>query len=208
MALAAGTRDGLRFEGHHLEVVVEATPPFDGVKSLHQLGVLGGDARGVLALVPVVIGTCGGAQLVILGFPLGVIVAKGDQGRRTDGNRIRAKRHAFGHVRPGADAARNDELHFAVHSEILERAHRLADTGKNGLAHVFDEHILRRRRAALHPVENDHIGPGLDRQRGVEIGACAADLDIDRHPPAGDLAQFQKFDFQIVRPGPVGVTAG
>ncbi len=94
-----------------------------------------------------------------------------------------------------------------MHAQILKRADGLADTGEDGLAHMFDEHVLRGRCAALHPVEHDHIRPRLDRKRGVEIGACATDLDIDRHFPCGDFAQFQQFDFQIVRPGPVRVTA-
>jgi hypothetical protein len=60
----------------------------------------------------------------------------------------------------------------------------------------------------LHAVKDDHIRPGLDRERGVEIGPCAADLDVDRDFPACDFAQFEDLDLKIVRPCPIRVTTG
>ena len=73
---------------------------------------------------------------------------------------------------------------------------------------MFDEHILSGGGAALHAVQNHHVGPGLHRQGSVEIGPGAANLHIDRHPPASDFAQFEDLDLQIIRPGPIRVTAG
>ena len=73
---------------------------------------------------------------------------------------------------------------------------------------MLDEHVLRRRGAALHAVEHDGVGPGLDGQRDIVIGPRGADLDVDRLFPIGDLAQLLDLDFEIVRPGPVGMAAG
>ena len=73
---------------------------------------------------------------------------------------------------------------------------------------MLDEHVLRRRRAALHAVEHDDVGAGLHRQRRVVIGPRRADLDVDRLLPVGDLAQLLDLDLEIVRAGPVGMPAG
>ena len=73
---------------------------------------------------------------------------------------------------------------------------------------MLDEHVLRRRGAALHAVEHDHIGARLHRQRRVIVGTRRPDLDVDRLLPVRDLAQLVDLDLQIVRPGPVGMPAG
>ena len=207
MVLAAGPRDGLRLQRHHLEVVLQATAAKDGIEPLEQLRVLGGDPSRVLALVPVVIGVGRGLELLVFRFQLRVVVAQGDQRRRPDGHRIRAQGHCLGHVGTRPDPARDDELHLAVHAKVLQRLHRLRDAGQDRHADMFDEHVLRRRRAALHPVQHDDVRARLHRQSGVVIGPRATDLDVDRLFPIGDLAQFVDLDLKIVRPGPVGVTA-
>ena len=73
---------------------------------------------------------------------------------------------------------------------------------------MLDEHFLRRRGAALHAVEHDHVGAGLHRQRRVVIGPRRADLDVDRLLPVGDLAQLLDLDLEIVGAGPVRMPAG
>ena len=52
--------------------------------------------------------------------------------------------------------------------------------------------------AALHTIQNHHIGPSLHGKRCVVIGARTADLDVDRLFPIGDLAQLKELDLQIV----------
>ena len=83
-----------------------------------------------------------------------------------------------------------------------------ADGGERRDAGVLDEHLLRGGGAALHAVEHDHVGAGLDRERGVEVGPRGADLDVDRLLPVGDLAQLADLDLEVVGPGPVRVAAG
>ena len=95
-----------------------------------------------------------------------------------------------------------------MHPELDQRFHRLRDGGEDRNADVLDEHVLRGRRAALHAVEHDGVGTGLDGQGHVEVGAGRADLDVDRDPPVGDLAQLLDLDLQVVGPRPVGVPAG
>lgn len=57
MRLAASTRDDLRLRRHHGQVVGKATTGQNGVKTCGQCEVLGGDAGGISAFVPVVVGT-------------------------------------------------------------------------------------------------------------------------------------------------------
>ncbi len=158
--------------------------------------------------MPVVIGAGRGAELLVFFFPAGIVVADSNQSCSSDRHRIGAERQCLGNVRAGADAAGNDQLHLAMHAEILQRLNGGADAGERRHADIFDEHVLRCRGAALHAVEHDDIGAGLHGKRRVIIGACAADLDVDRLFPVGDLAQFHDLDFEIVRTGPVGMTAG
>ncbi len=73
---------------------------------------------------------------------------------------------------------------------------------------MLDEHLLRGRGAALHAVQHHNIGARLHRERGIEIRARGADLDVDGLLPVGDLAQLLDLDLQIVGSGPVGVAAG
>ena len=58
------------------------------------------------------------------------------------------------------------------------------------------------------PSSTTTSAPAFTAKRGVIIGPRAADLDVDRLFPIGDLADFQDLDFQIIRAGPVGVAAG
>ena len=57
-----------------------------------------------------------------------------------------------------------------MHVEFDQRLHRLRNRGENRDPDVLDEHLLRRGGAPLHPVEDDRVGAGLDRQRDVVVG--------------------------------------
>jgi len=96
---------------------------------------------------------------------------------------------------------------IAVHPEVDERLNGLRDRGEDRDPDVFDEHLLGRGGAALHAIEHDRVGPGLDRERDVVVGARRADLDVDRDPPVGDLAQLLDLDLEVVGAGPVRVPA-
>ena len=102
-----------------------------------------------------------------------IVVAERDQRRGADRDRVGAERQRLGHVGAVADAAGDDELHLAVHAEILQRLHGRADGGERRHADMLDEHFLRRRGAALHAVEHDDVGAGLHRERGVVVGPRA-----------------------------------
>ena len=209
VGLAASAREGLQFQRHDLEVVGEPAAPQYRVEPLLQFGVLGVDPGRVLAFVPVVVGPGGGAELLVVRFPLRVIIAQRDQRSCPDGHRVRAQRDGLGDVCAAADAAGDHQLHaVAVQAQILQRLHGGADASQRGLSDVLDEHVLRRRRAALHAVEHNHVCPSLHRQRGVEVGAGTADLDVNWHLPAGDLPQLKDLDLEVVGTGPVRVAAG
>ena len=136
------------------------------------------------------------------------VAAQRDQRRGADRDRVGAQRQRLGDVGAAADAARDDQLHLAVHVELLQRLDRLAHRRQRRDADVLDEHVLRRAGAALHAVDHDHVGAGLDRERDVVAGARRADLDVDRLLPVGDLAQLVDLDREVVGAGPVGVAAG
>ncbi len=50
--------------------------------------------------------------------------------------------------------------------------------------------------------------PAFTASADVVIGPRAADLDVDRLLPVGDLAQLEDLDLEVVRAGPVGMAAG
>jgi hypothetical protein len=75
-----------------------------------------------------------------------------------------------------------------VHVQLLEGIHGETRRRERRNADVLDEDVLRRGGSALHPVDDDHIGPGLDCQLYVVVSARRADLDEDRLLPVGDLA--------------------
>ena len=101
------------------------------------------------------------------------------QRRRADGDGVGAKRERLGHVGAGADAARNDELHLAVHAEVLERLHRRLKASERWNTDMLDEDFLGGSRATLHAVENDDIGAGLG------AGIRAAAVRTGKVDPAG-----------------------
>ena len=95
-----------------------------------------------------------------------------------------------------------------MYAQILQGLHCRADTSDGRQANVFDKHVLGCSRTTLHAVQHNHICAGFDRERGVKIGACTTDFQIDRYFPAGDFPQFENFNFKIVRAGPIGMTTG
>ena len=207
VALARSTRERLDLERHRLQVVVEPASTLLRVEARGELRILRRDARGVLALVPVVVEAGGGADLGVLIGVGRIVVAQRDH--RRDANRygVRAKRECLGGVGAVADAAGDDELHLAVHAHLLQCRHGLADTRERRQANVLDEHVLRGGSTALHAVEHDHVGAGLHGQLRVVVRAARADLDVDRLLPVGDLTDLLDLDLEIVRAGPVGMTA-
>ncbi len=146
-------------------------------------------------------------QRLVFRRPARIILTDGDEGGRADGHGISAERQGLRHVGAVPDAARNDELHLAVHAEILQRLHGRANAGERRHADMLDEDFLRRRSTALHAIEHDDIGAGLHCKGRVVIGARTADLHVDRFFPVGDLAQFEDLDLKVVGAGPVGMTA-
>ncbi|MNP06191.1 hypothetical protein D3C76_981640 [compost metagenome] len=95
-----------------------------------------------------------------------------------------------------------------MHAHLLQSLYRLRDGRQNRDAHVFDKHFLGRRRAPLHAVEHDHVGPGLHRQLDVVVRPARADLHVDRFFPIGDFAQLGDLYRQVIGTCPVRVTAG
>src|SRR5262249_59486293 len=70
------------------------------------------------------------------------------------------------------------------------------------------EALVARGGASLHSVQHDHVGPGLDRERDIEVGPRGADLHVDGLAPVGDLPELADLDLEIVRAGPIRMAAG
>src|SRR6516165_12392604 len=73
---------------------------------------------------------------------------------------------------------------------------------------MLDKNLLRGAGAALHSVEHDDVGAGLDRELDIVTRPRRPDLDKDRLFPIGGLAQLGDLDRQIVGPGPIRMAAG
>src|SRR5712672_2303181 len=126
-----------------------------------------------------------------------MVVAERDEGGSADGNGVRPERHRLGDVGAGADAAGHDQLHVVMHAEFLQCLYRLRNRGEGGNADVFDEHVLRRGGAALHAVDDDHVGTALHGELDVVIGPGGTDLDVDGFFPVSDLAYLEALDGAI-----------
>ena len=208
VALARSTRQRLRLERHRPEVVVEATPTELRVESLRQFWILRRNARRVLALMPVVVKAgCRTNLGVIIGVGR-IVIAQSNHRCDTNRDGVGTKCQGLRDVGTIANTTRHDQLHLAMHAHLLQRLDGLADTGQGRQADVLDKDVLRGGRAALHAIEHDHIGTGLDGQLRVVIRAAGTDLDVDRLLPVGNLADLLDLDLEIVRPRPVGMTTG
>ena len=187
----------------HGEIVGELAASHHRIEPLRQRFVLGGDAGGIAALMPVVVGAGLSAELAVLVLEMRIVVADGDERCGTDRHRIGAERETLGDIGAGAHAARNDELDLAVHAKILQRPNR----GRNGRkcrdADMLDEYFLRCRRTALHAVKHDRVGAGFYRERNVILRTRCANLDVDRLLPIGNFPQLEQLDLEVIRPGPV-----
>ena len=137
-----------------------------------------------------------------------MVIAQGNQRRRPDGHRIRTERHRLGDVGTVANSSGNDQLNLAMHAHLLQSLYRLRNGRQNRNPDVFDEHFLSGCSAALHAVEHNHVSPGFYRQLDVVVRSARADFHVDRFFPIGDFPDLGNFDRQVIRPGPVRVTAG
>ena len=208
MALAAGAREGLELEDHGGEVVAKAPRALLRVEARLEARVLGGDADRAAAGMAVVAEAGLGPESVVVLHVVGPVAPEGDEGGGPDRHRVRSERERLRGVRAVADPARHDELHLAVHVQLLQRLDRLADGGEGRNARVLDEDVLGRGGAALHPVHDHRVRPRLDREGDVEPDPRGPDLDVDRKLPVGDLAQLLDLDLEVVGAGPVRVAAG
>ena len=161
MALAAGPRYGLRLESQDREIVGETPSRRDRIETGGELWVLRGDAGGIATLVPVVIGAGGCSQRVVFRLERGVVVAEGDQRRGADRDGVRAESQRLRDVGAAANAAGHDQLHLPMQPEILERLDRRTNGGERRNSDMLDEHLLRRRRAALHAVHTMTSAPAF-----------------------------------------------
>ncbi len=135
------------------------------------------------------------------------IAAERDEHALPDRHRVGAEGHCLRHIRAGADAARDDELHLLFHVQLFQRIHGLPNGGERGNADVLDERHLCRRRSALHAIDHDHIRAGVHSQLHVVKDASGADLHVNGLFPIRHLAQLANFDGEIVGAGPVRMTA-
>src|SRR5699024_328936 len=132
---------------------------------------------------------------------------RSDQRSGTDGDRVGAKGNGLGNVGACANTTGNDEFHLAVHIHFLQSFDGLAHSGQGRNADIFDKDFLGRSSSTLHPVNDDDIGAGGDGQFGVVVGSRGCDFHVNGFFPVGDFAQFLNLQGQVVRTGPVWVTA-
>ena len=140
------------------EVVAHPARRLLDVEALLQLRVLGRDADRAAPGVAVVAEAGRGAERGVVLLVERRVAVQRDQRRGADRDRIGAQRQRLGDVGAAADAARDDQLHLAVHVQLLQRLDRLADRRQGRDADVLDEHVLGRAGAALHAVEHDRVG--------------------------------------------------
>ncbi len=108
MILSAGTGDGLCLEGHDFQVVGQTPATRYRVWPRGQFQVLGCDPGWLLALVPIVIGPGGSAQLLVVICQHGIIVTPSDERGGCDGHRVRtggARRAVLTRAKTEAQAA-------------------------------------------------------------------------------------------------------
>src|SRR6266481_4071263 len=73
---------------------------------------------------------------------------------------------------------------------------------------MLDKYVLGGAGAALHAVQHDDVGPGLDCELDIVTWPSRANFDKDRFLPIGEFAQLLDLDCQIVGAGPVRVATG
>ena len=88
MVFTTGSSNRLSLKCHYLEIISQAAPTFNRVKPFHELRILRGNTRRVLAFVPIIIGSGSGSQFVVLCLPFGVIVSEGYQCCSPNGHSI------------------------------------------------------------------------------------------------------------------------
>ena len=136
-----------------------------------------------------------------------LFAAQRDQDGRADRDGVGAERQGLGDVRARPDAPGHDQLHLVLLSDLPQRLRGQTHRGKRGDSRMLDEDVLRRGRAALHPVHHDHVRAGGDGELDVVVRARRPDLHVDRDLPACGFAQLLDLDTQIVGPGPIGMPA-
>ena len=73
---------------------------------------------------------------------------------------------------------------------------------------MLDENVLGRCGAALHAIEDNHIGACFDAEWHIILRPRRAELAVDRLLPVSDFSNFLDLDGEIVGAGPIGMAAG
>src|SRR6266568_2434798 len=162
MRLAAGARKRLRLKRQHGQIIAHPTRARLDDEALLQRWVLRRDAdRTAPGMAVVAITRCcaKSAIFILVDRPVAI---EGDERGGADRDSIGTHRECLGNIGARADAARDDELHLAVHVELQKCLDSLPECRQGGDSGMFYEYILGGTRAALHTVEHDHISPRLD----------------------------------------------
>src|SRR6185312_7523759 len=121
MRLAAGASQRLQLERHGREIILQHARPLLRRQALLKLRILRRHADRAAAGMAVVAVAGLGADLVIVLDIDRAVAAERDQRSDADRDSIRAKRQRLGHVGSAPDSAGDDELHLAMHVELLKR---------------------------------------------------------------------------------------
>lgn len=149
-----------------------------------------------------------GAERVIILDMDTAVAAERDQCGGANRDRVGAHRQRLGNIGPAADAARDDQLHFPMLPQLLERLDRLAQRRQGRNAGMLNKYLLGGAGPALHAIEDDDVGPRLDRELNIVVRTRRTDLDKDWLFPIRELAQLLNLDRQIVGASPVRMAAG
>ena len=205
------------FHVEHLQVILEsARPPFRG-QACFQVGGLGGDANRATAGMAVMaiagrrfqaVVVCGGGNILTILVVVIAVAAQGHQHGLADGDGVSTQGEGLGDVGTAANAARDNQLHFAEDVHLFECFDSEGQGCEGGNTGMFDEDLLRGCCAPLHAVNDDDIRPRLDGEFDVFADSRGPHLDVDGDSPVGDFSQFVDFDRQVIGARPVGVPAG
>src|ERR1700730_11661419 len=216
MHVLFATRPGDHGQLHveSLEIVAYPARANRRLQALFQNRVLGRHADRTLTGLAVMAEPRCGAELVIVrgrGDLLAVldiavrVATQSHEHTLSDRHSVGAESESFGNISAGANASRDDELHFLLLVEVLQCIDGLAYGRKTRYADVLDEGPLGRCSSALHAIDNNDICAGVDCELHVMKYPRCANLHVDRRLPVGDLAELLDLDGQINGSRPVGV---
>ena len=191
----------------------EVVDPLGGLvddEALPELRILRRDPDRATSGVAVIALAGGDAdRALVVGDARDLLVAVQRHERRmADRHRLRAKRERLGDVTAVSDPARDDEVDLIREPDVLERAPCLGDRRDERDARLLCRDVRAGPRPALGAVEIDDVRAALGGHADVVVDPCGAELQLDRDPVVGRLADLLDLEREVVRAKPVRMARG